>query len=56
MSFLRLRALGTHDGELATVPLADIAADLRRYELLGPADSAVTSDPAQGGGHGRDEP
>jgi hypothetical protein len=50
MSFLKLSALDTQAAELTTVPLADVAADLRRYELLGPADSAVISDPAQGGG------
>lgn len=50
MSFLKLSALDTQTGDLTTVPLADFAADLRRYEPLGPADSAVISDPAQGGG------
>lgn len=50
MSFLKLSVLDTRPGELAIVPLADVAADLRRYELLGAADSAVISDPAQNGG------
>lgn len=50
MSFLKLSALDTRTDELTTVPLADVAADLGRYELLGAADSAVISDPAQGGG------
>jgi hypothetical protein len=50
VSFLKLSVLDTGSGELAAVPLADVAADLRRYELLGAADSAVISDPAQDGG------
>jgi hypothetical protein len=47
VSFLKLSARDTQTDELTTVPLVDVAADLRRYELLGPADSAVISDPAQ---------
>jgi hypothetical protein len=50
MSFLKLSVLDTQSAELTAVPLADVAADLRRYELLGAVDSAVISDPAQGGG------
>ncbi|MGH3422419.1 MAG: hypothetical protein ACRDOD_22835 [Streptosporangiaceae bacterium] len=50
MSFLKLSALDTQTDELTAVPLADVATDLHRYELLGPADSSVISDPAQGGG------
>lgn len=51
MSFRLLAVVDTQSGEAATVALADVAADMGRYQLLGPAgDSAVISDPAQGGG------
>lgn len=51
MSFRLLAAADTQTDEITTVALADVAADMGRYELLGPGgDSTVISGPAQGGG------
>jgi hypothetical protein len=43
VSFRLLAVVGAQSGEAATVALADVAADMSRYELLGPAsDPGVT--------------
>jgi hypothetical protein len=51
MSFLKLSVVDTQSDEATTVALADVAADMGRYELLGPAgDSGVITGGPEGGG------
>ena len=46
-----LAILDTKDATVATVALADVAAGIRRYEVIGPADSAgITGGTAPRGG------
>ena len=42
-----LTVFDTQADEVGTVALADLANDIRRYQVLGPADDAgITADPA----------
>jgi hypothetical protein len=51
MSFLKLSVVDTQSGEVTTVALADVAADMSRYEPLGPvSDSGVITGAPEGGG------
>ena len=52
MSFRPLTVVDAQSDEVTTVALADVAADIRRYEVLGAAgDSAgITGGPAPRGG------
>jgi hypothetical protein len=51
MSLRPLAVFDTQAGEVTTVGLADVAAGIRRYEVLGAADSGgITGAPAPRGG------
>jgi hypothetical protein len=48
-----LAVLDAQEDAVATVALADVAADIRRYEVFGPADSGGISPGTSPGGGSR---